>query len=259
MISRKLETMPRLIEIAAPDGAIDAHLFAPSVTVPSDGEADRPLVLLFSDIGGIRPSYMAKAQRIADAGFNVLMPNIYYRSARSPIVPEGRSFRDMLPTLWGYASLLTPDAIARDFAVLMAEIGREPAYGRGKVGAVGYCLTGGFPARLSYLHPERVGAAAGFHSAALAAPDDPRAIIDIIPGVKARVYFGHADRDEFLPSDQIAAVDGALARAGVHFATELYAGALHGFTNSDSLYYDGVADALHIKRLVALFEETIAT
>ena len=245
--------MPRSLEIGAPDGTIDAHLFTPA------GRAGaHPPVLLFTDIGGIRASYMAKAQRIADAGYAVLMPNIYHRSARSPIVPDGQSFRDLIPTLRGYAALLTPDAMTRDFAALMGAIEHEPACGRGPVGAVGYCLTGGFPVWLASLHPGRVGAAAGFHSAALAAPDNPRSILDVIPRVKARVYFGHADKDEYLPPDEIAAVDGALARAGVHFTTEMFGGIMHGFTASDASAYDAAADALHYKRLFGLFEETIA-
>ena len=245
--------MPRPLEISAPDGAIDAHLFTP------DGRGGaHPPVLLFTDIGGIRPSYMAKAQTIADAGYAVIMPNIYYRSAPSPIVPDGQSFRDLIPTLRDYAALLTPDAMKRDFAALMGAIEHEPACGRGLVGAVGYCLTGGFPIWLASLHPERVGASAGFHSAALAEPDNPRSILDVIPGVRARVYFGHADKDEYLPPDQIAAVDGALARAGVHFTTEMFGGIMHGFTATDASAYDAAADALHFKRLFALFGETIA-
>ena len=245
--------MPRSLEIALPDGPIDAHLFT-----PTGREGAHPAVLLFTDIGGIRPSYMAKAQTVADAGYAVLMPNIYHRSARSPVVPPGQSFRDLIPALRGYAALLTPDALKRDFAALLDAVDGEPACAQGAIGAVGYCLTGGFPVWLSSLHPERVGAAAGFHSAALAVPDNPHSILDVIPGVKARVYFGHADKDEHLSPDQIAAVDGALARAGVHFATELYAGAMHGFTANDGPAYDAAADALHFKRMLALFKETIA-
>ena len=245
--------MPRSLDIPAPDGTIDAYLFTPSY-----GGGARPPVILFTDIGGIRPTYMEKAQRIADGGYAVLMPNIYYRSKRAPVVPEGQHFRDMLGVLRGYAELLTPDALRHDFAALMGSVAAEPACGKGPVGAVGYCLTGGFPVWLSSLHPDRVGAAAGFHSAALAASGSPRAILDVIPKVKARVYFGHADKDEHLPPDEIAAVDGALARAGVHFTTELYANAMHGFTNRDTRSYDAAADALHVKRLFTLFEETIA-
>ena len=245
--------MLRSLDIDASDGVIDAHVFTPTTQ-----HGAHPPVLLFTDIGGVRPSYMKKAQKLADAGYAVLMPNIYYRSARSPVVPDGQSFRDLIPTLRAYAALLTPDALQRDFAALIGALDREPECGRGPIGAVGYCLTGGFPVWLANLHPDRVGAAAGFHSAALATPDNPRSILDVIPGVKARVYFGHADKDEHLPPDQIAAVDGALARAGVHFATELFGGAMHGFTATDAPAYDAAADALHFKRLFTLFEETIA-
>ena len=75
--------------------------------------------------------------------------------------------------------------------------------------------------------------------------------------VRARVYFGHADRDEYLPPDQIARLDLALAAAGVHFQTELFRGALHGWTATDAPSYDMAADALHYARILGLLEETI--
>lgn len=49
---------------------------------------------------------------------------------------------------------------------------------------------------------------------------------------------GHADKDELLPPDQIASLDQAMAKAGVHLTTELYKGAAHGFTAKDAPSYD---------------------
>jgi carboxymethylenebutenolidase len=85
-------------------------------------------MVLFSDIGGLRPRYHEKAQRIADGDYAVLMPNFYYRDARGVVVPEGKSFRDpdMRPTLFGYAAHLTPEAQSRDFAALLECLDREP-------------------------------------------------------------------------------------------------------------------------------------
>ncbi|MBW6390713.1 dienelactone hydrolase family protein [Billgrantia antri] len=246
--------MSRAIEIPAADGTIDAHIFTP-------GSADRPLsaVVLFTDIGGLRLCYHEKAQQLADNGYAVLMPNIYYRDARGPVVPEGKSFRapDVRPTLFGYAGRLTPEALSRDFAALLSCIDNEREFAEGKIGVVGYCMTGAFALRMAAEHPERVAAAAGFHSANLAKADDPNSLVHVVEAIEGRVYLGHADKDELLPPEQIARMDGALAKAGVHFTTELYKGAAHGFTAKDAPSYDATADALHHRRLAMLLEEAL--
>ncbi len=246
--------MSRTIDIPAADGTIDAHVFTP-------GSADRPLpaVVLFTDIGGLRPCYHEKAQQIADNGYAVLMPNVYYRNASGPVVPAGKAFRDpdVRPTLVEYAGHLTPEAQSRDFVALLDCLDGEAEFADGKLGVVGYCMTGAFALRMAAEHPDRVAAAAGFHSARLAGADDPASPVHVVGSIEGRVYLGHADQDELLPPEQIARMDEALAKAGVHFTTELYKGAAHGFTAKDAPSYDATADALHHKRLALLLEETL--
>lgn len=246
--------MSRAIQIESPDGAIDAHIF-----VPDDARGPLPAVVLFTDIGGIRPCYHDKAQTLADDGYAVLMPNIYYRHGAGSPVPQGKSFRDddVLPSLFEIARELTPDAQNRDFAQLLATIDAEAEFADGPVGVVGYCLTGSFALRMAANHPDRVAAAATFHAANLAVEDDRNSVLHEVKNIRGQVYLGHADQDKTLPPDQIARMDAALADAGVHFTTELYAGARHGFTAADVPDYDEAADARHYKRLATLFEETL--
>ncbi|MBB3229210.1 dienelactone hydrolase family protein [Halomonas stenophila] len=246
--------MSRAIDIPAADGTIDAHVFT-----PDDAGGPLPAVVLFTDIGGLRPCYHEKAQRVADHGYAVLMPNVYYRDATGAVVPEGKSFRDpdVRPTLLEYAAHLTPEAQSRDFTALLDGIDSEAEFADGRVGVVGYCLTGAFALRMAAEHPGRVAAAAGFHSARLAEADDPASPVHVVGTIEGRVYLGHADKDELLPPEQIARLDEALADAGVHFTTELYQGAAHGFTAKDAPSYDAAADALHHKRLAMLLDETL--
>ncbi|WP_275286208.1 dienelactone hydrolase family protein [Halomonas elongata] len=246
--------MSRAIDIPATDGTIDAH-----IVTPTNVDGPLPAVVLFTDIGGLRPCYHEKAQRIADNGYAVLMPNVYYRDAAGEIVPEGKSFRDpeVRPTLVEYAGHLTPEAQSRDFAALIDCLDRAAEFTGGKIGVVGYCMTSAFALRMAAEHPDRVAAAAGFHSANLAKADDASSPVGVVDAIEARVYFGHADKDELLPAEQIARMDEALAAAGVHFTTELYNGAAHGFTAKDAPSYDAAADALHHKRLAMLLEETL--
>ncbi len=244
----------RAITIPAPNGTIDARVFTPA---GSDGPL--PGVVVLTDIGGLRPSYDEKAQTIADAGYAVLLPNIYYRSVQGQAVPEGKSFRDpdMMPMVRGYAGQLTPAAQAKDFAAWLGAIAADSAFAAGPCAVIGYCLTGGFAVRMAALHPDQIAAAAGFHSAQLAPENGSGGLVELVGAIKGRVYFGHADKDEHLPPDQIARMDGALAKAGVHFSTELYRDAMHGFTAKDISAYHPAADTLHFKRVFTLLEETL--
>jgi len=248
--------MSRTIDISSPDGTIDAHIFT-----PDNANGPLPAVVLLTDIGGIRGCYHDKAQTIADDGYAVLMPNIYHRDGAGSPVPEGKAFHedDVLPELFKLTRKLTPEAQKHDSTAYLATIDAQAEFAEGPVGVVGYCLTGSFALRMAADHPERVAAAAGFHAAGLAVEDDADSVMHVLDTVKAQVYFGHADQDAHLPPEQIARLDAALASAGVHFTTELYAGARHGYTAADVSAYDEAADARHYKRLSMLFEETLIT
>lgn len=246
--------MKRATEIVAEDGAIDVHIFTP------DGASEAlPGIVLFPDIGGLRAAYHEKAQAVADGGYAVLLPNIYYRDVTGSAVPEGKSYRDrdVFSTLRGYGAHLTPEAQTRDFKALVQCIDAEQEFADAPIGVVGYCMTGGFALRMAASQPDRVVAAAGFHSANLAAEDDPDSPANMVAAIRAQVYLGHADQDKIMPPAQIARLDGALAEAGVHFTTELYRGASHGYSTRDAPAYDATAEARHYKRLFTLMTETL--
>ncbi|PVY77565.1 carboxymethylenebutenolidase [Tamilnaduibacter salinus] len=246
--------MHRAIEIPSADGVIDAHIHT-----PDNATGLLPGVVLFTDIGGLRPCYHEKAQTIADGGYAVLMPNIYYRDSVGRVVPEGRSFRDedVREILLGYAGKLTPEAQARDFEALLAGIDDETVFADGPLGVTGYCMTGGFALRMAASHPDRIAAAAGFHSARLADTENPDSPVHIVHSIRGQVYLGHADRDELMPPEQVGAMDQALATAGVHFTTELYKGAAHGYTATDAPSYDATADARHYRQLFRLLADAL--
>ena len=58
--------------------------------------------------------------------------------------------------------------------------------------------------------------------------------------------------------EQIAPVDRALDEAGVPHRTEVYEGALHGYTMSDTAVYDEAACERHFAALFELLERTLA-
>src|SRR5215813_656801 len=67
------------LSIQTADGSCPASLFRP------EGDGPWPGVLMYMDGVGMRPALFPIAQRIADAGYAVLLPDLFYRAG--PYVP----------------------------------------------------------------------------------------------------------------------------------------------------------------------------
>src|ERR1700712_1030914 len=69
--------MVDMIEIAMDGGTCEAYVARPQV--PDGPEGPYPGVLFFIDAIGLRPRIAEMAQRIADWGYVVLAPNVFWR------------------------------------------------------------------------------------------------------------------------------------------------------------------------------------
>ena len=69
-----------VVDIPTEDGVADAYL-----TRPADG-GPRPAVLLYMDAFGLRSRLKAMADRLAAHGYTVLVPNLFYRAGRAPVL-----------------------------------------------------------------------------------------------------------------------------------------------------------------------------
>lgn len=239
------------VDIPTPDGIADAYLTHPAEPGPHPG------VLLYMDAFGLRPHLRSMADRLAAAGYVVLVPNVVYRAGRAPVV-ELPAFIDPAVRPELFASLrpamqtLTPERAMRDAAVYLDWLAASPLTTDGPAGLTGYCMGAGLALRTAGTYPDRVAAAAGFHGAYLAtdAPDSPHLLAGAIT---AELYFGHADNDATNPAEQIDRLDKALSEAGVPHRGETYAGAHHGFTQADTSMYSEEASERHWAAVLDLF------
>jgi len=242
------------IDVTAPDGVADAYLARP------DDDGPHPGVLFVMDAYGLRPQIEAMADRIADRGFVVLAPNVFYRAGRSPVVslegigdPDRRSevFGRVMPLVQG----LTPDQIVADGEAWLDAL---DGAGAGRPAAItGYCMGGRAGWRIAAAYPDRVAALGGFHVGGLVTDGDDSPHLSA-GELAAEVYLGFADNDRSATPDQIATVDGALGDAGVRHRAEVYEGAAHGYTMADTPAYDEAAAERHYTELFALLERTVA-
>src|SRR5262245_49332939 len=86
------------VEIKTPDGTCDAAFFAP------EGNGSWPAVLMWPDIMGLRPVFRDMGRRLASQGYAVLVPNPFYRSAKSPVIGDNFDFgnAEQRNVLFGY-------------------------------------------------------------------------------------------------------------------------------------------------------------
>lgn len=238
------------VDIPTRDGVADAYLVH-----PDDGAA-HPAVLLYMDAFGLRPRLREMADRLAVAGYTVLVPNVLYRHGRAPVVDLPDFIDDdvrpgLFERLIPLMRELTPEVVERDAGAYLSWLATCPQATDGPVGITGYCMGARLALRTAGSHPDRVAAAAGFHGGRLATdtPDSPHLLAGRIT---AELYFGHADQDPSLPPEQIERLEKALTEAGVRHHAEVYAGTRHGYTMADTTVFDPEATERHWAALLDL-------
>jgi len=229
-----------------------------SVFTPSEGAGPWPGAIFFMDGLGIRPVLFEMAQRLADAGFVVLLPDLYYRAGSYEPLDVKAVFAsgDVRATLGPLMGSTDNRRAAEDTeAFLDYLLGRGDVSGT-KVGTTGYCMGGAISLTVAGTYPDRIAAAASFHGGSLATDSElsPHLLTDQIQG---RVYVAAADNDNSYPPPMAARLVEALMDSGVDHRHDLYVGAAHGWTMSDFPIYDADAAERHWTELIDLFAASL--
>jgi carboxymethylenebutenolidase len=240
----------RNVDIKTADGVADCELFTP------DDSGSWPAVIMYADIGGIRPVFRDMARRLASDGFAVLVPNPFYRLSRVPVYRDFK-FGDEKTTerMGEVRKVITLENTKRDAHAFVDFLKSQPQV-RGKFGTVGYCMGGGMAVWTAAAEPDAIGAAVSFHGGRLAT-DDPQSPHKLAPKIKAQLYFGFAIEDPSMPPEAIDRLKAALDAAGVKYDGEVYAGARHGWCVKDHhVYHEQQAEhAWH--HMLHVFKQTL--
>ena len=234
------------VTVRTRDGDCPCH-----VMIPASG-GPWPAVIFYMDAGGIRPAVIDMAQRLADDGYVVLLPDLFYRyGPYGPFVPKEVFAGDFRAILGPLMATTGNDKAAEDTEALLAYLDtRRDVAGR-KVGAVGFCMGGGMAIAAAGAYPDRFAAAASFHGGNLAtdAPTSPHLSA---PRLKAEIYVAAAENDGSYPPEMAERLETALAQADVRYRTETYPAA-HGWMKPDFPVYDHAAAERGWVEMLALF------
>ncbi|HZQ25656.1 MAG TPA: dienelactone hydrolase family protein [Terriglobales bacterium] len=247
-----MQVAEQKIEISAGDGKTEAYLYEPT------GEGAWPAVIHYTDIGGIRAAPLAMAKRLAEQGYVVLVPNVFYRTSDLPVFKFPLKFGEdrTAQRIKELSSPLTPDAMARDASAYVDFLDTVPTVKSRAMGVVGHCYTGGMALRAAAARPDNIGAAASFHGGHLYT-DAPTSPHILLPKIKARLYFGHAVKDRGMSADAIKNFEAALRFWGGEYESQTYEGAYHGWTVPDSPVYNRPQAERAFEKLTRLFSATL--
>jgi len=239
------------VSIRTNDGDCRTYLMTP------EGGGPWPAVIFYMDAFAIRPALFQMTQRLADAGYVVLLPDMFYRfGAYDALVPKELFQGDFRAVIGPMASTTDNHKAAEDTRAFIAYLDTRPDVAGDKIGTIGLCMGGGMALTAAGMFPDRVAAAASFHGGNLAT-DLPLSPHLLAPRTKAELYIAAADNDHSYPPEMAERYEKALDEAGVNYRAELYEGQAHGWMKPDFPIYNEEAAERGWREMLALFDRNL--
>ncbi|WP_394761497.1 dienelactone hydrolase family protein [Phenylobacterium sp.] len=242
------------VTIPMADGAARAFAFTPNV-----GDGPWPAAILVMDAPAIRPAMFEMGERLAQAGYFVVLPDMFWRAGPYPPldIVKARAGDPEMGAL--FAKLRGSTDVTKqmiDIEGCLDWIATQPQAKAGKVGITGYCMGGGIALRAAGTFPGQIAAVGSFHGGGMAtdAEDSPH---KLAPKMKAKILVAGADEDRSFDEAQCERLAGALKEAGLDADVSIWKGAKHGWVPTDMPVYNRDAAERHWVELIALFDGTL--
>jgi carboxymethylenebutenolidase len=239
------------VQIPTSDGVSKGTLHVP------DGAGPWPGVLVFTDIFGTRDAFLSMGDRLAGLGYVALIPDVYYREQYEPFdLRTAFSVESERNRLFGLAGTLTNERVTADADAYADFLLARPEVRGAAIGAHGYCMGGRLALVAAGGIGDKLAAAASFHAAMVAVPDDPNSPHQAAGKIRAAVLVAGSIEDAGFTQEHADLLDGALTAAGVSHTVEIWPGH-HGFAVSDMPVFDEALSERHWEALRTLYAEQL--
>jgi dienelactone hydrolase len=213
-------------------------------------DSPRPGVVLFPDARGISETAKTDARRLAEHGYAVFIADLYGQGLFTADIPRARELMTALRSdvdRWRERGRAALEAATRLRVVAPA-----------KLAAIGYCFGGQTVLELGRSGAD-LAAIVSFHGG-LASPRPQDAA-----NLRARVLACHGGADPLVPPTQVTEFVSHMISAKVDWELQVYANALHGFTNPELATapppghgYSAEADGRSWRAMIGLLGEVFA-
>ena len=219
--------------------AHDGGAFDSFCAVPDGGRG--PGVLLFQEVFGVNDNMRGLAGRLADEGYLVLVPDMFWRVRPGFESPDEAGLAEGM----SLAGQMDQDLAVHDMSSALGHLLGMPGC-TGKVGAVGFCFGGGVVNRMAAGSPD-LGAAVPYYGVQIP--------VEMVPAIRAPLLLQYAENDENI-NKGIGAYETALAANNKKYAIYIYPGTQHAFNNdTGAARYNKAAADLAWERTLAFFKE----
>ncbi|WP_347556478.1 dienelactone hydrolase family protein [Robbsia sp. KACC 23696] len=220
----------------------DGRQFSAYLATPAQGSG--PGLVLLQEIFGINGYMKAMADRYAEEGYVVLVPDLFWRM--KPGVLLGYDEKDFAQAL-DYNERLDVSLAVADIAATIAALRAHPGQA-GKVGAVGYCLGG----RLAMLTAARtdIDCAVSYYGVGL------EAYREEVDAIHCPMLFHFAGKDALCPPEVRESILTTFA-GKPNIAHHVYPDCDHAFATPDRPSFDKPAAAMAYSYTLALLRKTL--
>lgn len=230
-----MDPVSSTVTVAVPTEGGDVPLH---VWLPPTGHG--PGILLVQEIFGVSDYVRQRATDLAEQGYVVAVPELYWRLGAEGALPEDAP--DLLERAMATAQQLDPEVAVTDTVASLAAL-RDLDAVDGPVGLVGFCWGGSVA--FATAAQTSVDALVSFYGSALPAQ------LDLVPAVTAPSLHHFGEADSFIPMEKVRAVQDALQAGPAPLEFHLYPGADHAFDNPKPAFFHAEASALAWQRTLA--------
>ena len=234
------------IDITTPDGVMDCF-----VCHPDNGPV--PAVILYMDVPGIREELRDMSRYIADQGYAVFLPDLYYRDGKVRFdLSKGK---EELERMFAIGSRLSVDMVMRDTRGIIDYCHNHDKI-TDKIGCVGYCMSGQFVVAAAGTFPDDIKASASLYGTRIVTdkPDSPHLMAD---KMTAELYLGFSEHDPFVEDFVVPDLQKSLDANNVTYLLETFPGTEHGFCFRERPAYNEEAATKVWDRLFDLYDRTL--
>ncbi len=213
------------VMVSTPDGQMPAFLYK------STEGGQKPAVILLMEAFGLTPHIREVATRIANEGYVVLTPDLYYRE-----LPNNKfEYSEVEQAMAMMYRLDFGKPVEADIRAAIAYVKSQPDVFPERVGVTGFCLGGGLTFLTACKFSNEIAAAAPFYGMVL---DE---WIEAMSNIAVPIYLFHGGIDPFIPLERVQQIESRFKELGKAYTLKVYHDADHGFFCNERSSYNRLA------------------